>query len=336
MTGRLALLLLVLAPGVARAQVDAFSAVRPHPMMPERWAPSTGDDCYSRGRGRDGVIAQARICDGPRRVPVPEGEAAERAERLGLGRRPAADRMRIGRPPREWLAEIDTPPREDLLWPVARGLFSRGFGRVRRAEIRHRPHNGVDIVAEEGAHIRAVNDALVIYADNHVRGYGNLLVLLHADGTATLYGHCRAIYVAPGQRVVRGQVVGEVGNTGRPVIPHLHFEWRRDGVPMDPMGAFVERPAARSIRPDGTPESTLPPPPNSRSAPDGVGSAGGSEEEARQARGAGGSVHRDVAEGAPAGREPRAREEGRGAADAPPEARGEEEEGSAEGGPGGG
>lgn len=257
---RWAVIVLLSLPCAAIAQ-PAISPIRPDPMIPLLWAPSRGDECYSREAGPDGVIAQDGICDGPRRVPVPEGDALERVERLGLGTRPAADRVRIGRPAPEWIAEIPSAPRSDLLWPVARGLFSRGFGYVRRAEIRHRPHNGVDIVAEEGAHIRAANDGLVIYADNGVSGYGNFLVILHADGTSTFYGHCRAVYAAPGQIVMRGQVVAEVGRTGRPYIPHLHFEWRRNGEPLDPLHHFAERPHWREIRPNGG-DGFEPPPPN--------------------------------------------------------------------------
>lgn len=247
----------------ACAQVS-LSPFRDRPIAPRRYQEPTVDVCYARGRGPDGVVAQPRICDGPRRVAEAEEEARARAARLGLGTRPAADRLRIGRPPAEWLAEISSAPADDLLWPVAWGLFSRGFGFVRRAEIRHRPHNGIDIVARAGAHIRAVNDALVVYADNGVRGYGNFLVLLHADGTATFYGHCRALYVAAGELVARGQAVGEVGNTGRPFVPHLHFEWRRNGEAMDPMRRFVERPSHEAVRPDGG-EEDAPPPPNSTS-----------------------------------------------------------------------
>lgn len=256
--------ILVVALGVAAPAAAQVSPIRPEPMRPDAYAPSEGDECTSRERGRDGTIALARVCDGPRRVPLPEGEAAERAERLGLGTRPAADRLRIGSAPDAWLAEIPSEPRDDMLWPVARGLFSRGFGYVRREEIHHRPHNGVDVVAEEGEHIRAVNDGLVVYADNEVSGYGNLLILLHADGSGTFYGHCRAVYVAPGQLVARGQVVAEVGATGRPVIPHLHFEWRRRGHPRDPMPRFVERPPAEAIRPDPESRAFAPPPPNVR------------------------------------------------------------------------
>lgn len=257
-------MLLLFAPSVVSAQ--ALSPIRPDPMVPLLWAPTEGDECASRPRGADGVVARDEVCDGPRRVPVPEGEALERTERLGLGDRAALDRLYIDEPDPSWLAEIPSPPRDDLLWPVARGLFSRGFGYVRREEIRHRRHNGVDIVAEEGAHIRAANDGLVVYADNGVSGYGNLLVVLHADATSTFYAHCRAIYAAPGQLVSRGQVVAEVGATGLPVVAHLHFEWRRKGRPMDPMPRFVERPHWREIRPEGG-DGFDPPPPNVFGAP---------------------------------------------------------------------
>ena len=247
--------LLIAAPAGAQG-----GPIRPDAMRPVEYAPPARDACYARPEGSDGTVARPRVCDGPRRVPLPEGEARARAEALGLGGRPAADRLRIGRPPDEWLAVLDTPPRDDLLWPVARGLFSMGFGRVRREEVRHRNHDGMDIVAEGGAHVRAANDGLVVYADNGVRGYGNLLVLLHADGSSTFYAHCQAIYVAPGQLVRRGQVVGEVGATGLPVVPHLHFEWRIGGVPRDPLPRLVERPPAREIRPDeATPFAPAPP-----------------------------------------------------------------------------
>ncbi|MEZ4340556.1 MAG: M23 family metallopeptidase [Sandaracinaceae bacterium] len=256
MRGLALALLLVASPAAAQG-----GPLRPDPMQPSAWAPPAREDCYARAEGSDGTVARDHVCDGPRRVPIPDGEAAARAEALGLGGRPAADRLRIGRPRPEWLATLDAPPREDLLWPVARGLFSRGFGHVRRPEIRHRNHDGLDIVAEAGAHVRAANDGLVVYADNGVRGYGNLLILLHADGTATLYAHCQALYVGPGQLVRRGQVVGEVGATGLPYVPHLHFEWRRNGHPQDPLPHLVERPDAREVRPD---EATrfAPPPPN--------------------------------------------------------------------------
>lgn len=312
--------LLVAAPASAQ-----LSPLRPDAMRPHALTPSEGDECRARERGRDGAIALARVCDGPRRVPIPSPEEEARAERLGVGSRVAADRLRIGRAHDEWIAELEgVPHRDDLLWPVARGLFSRGFGRVRRREINHRPHDGVDIVAEEGETIRAARDGLVIYADNGVSGYGNLLIVLHPDGTATFYAHCRAIWVTPGQRVARGQGVAEVGATGRAVRPHLHFEWRRWGRALDPMPRFVERPAVESVRPDDLRvedgERFAPPPPNVR-APAGrrresveLHRQGGSqtEEEGRGSRGGGPEARRGrghVAEVAPVEGLARGREE---------------------------
>ena len=139
------MVLALLTPSLAAAQ--ELSPLRPDPMVPLLWAPTEGDECAAREEGPDGLVARDEVCDGPRRVPVPEGEALERAERLGLGLRPAVDRLHISAPLPEWLAEISSAPRDDLLWPDARGLISRGFGYVRREEIRHRRHNGVDIVA---------------------------------------------------------------------------------------------------------------------------------------------------------------------------------------------
>ena len=88
-----------------------------------------------------------------------------------------------------------------------------------------------------------MQSGIVAYADNEVHGYGNLLVLVHPDRTVTFYGHCRAIYVFPGQLVTRGQIVAEVGHTGIARGVHLHCEYRRDGRIRDPLKLFVERPA---------------------------------------------------------------------------------------------
>jgi len=72
---------------------------------------------------------------------------------------------------------------------------------------------------------------------------GNVLLLLLGDGTVALYAHCRALYVAAGERVQRGQLVGELGATGLTVRAHLHFEWRRRGRTRDPLPEMRERPA---------------------------------------------------------------------------------------------
>jgi murein DD-endopeptidase MepM/ murein hydrolase activator NlpD len=127
-----------------------------------------------------------------------------------------------------------------LLWPVEGGRLWRGFGNVRKGKRKKLPHDGIDIGAPDGTPIRAANDALVIYADNGIRGFGNLMVLAHADGTVTFYAHCTALYFFPGQVVERGQVIAEVGHTGIARGPHLHFEYRVRGRARDPHKKLVD------------------------------------------------------------------------------------------------
>lgn len=135
----------------------------------------------------------------------------------------------------DWAAHAPTENAStDLLWPVDGGRLWRGFGKVRKGKRKKLPHQGIDIGAPDGTPIRAVNDALVIYADNGVRGYGNLMVLVHADASVTFYAHCTSLYFFPGQTVTRGQVIAEVGHTGIARGSHLHFEYRVRGHARDP------------------------------------------------------------------------------------------------------
>jgi murein DD-endopeptidase MepM/ murein hydrolase activator NlpD len=87
-------------------------------------------------------------------------------------------------------------------------------------------HDGVDIPAPKGTPIISVDDGVVIYSDNGIRGYGNMIVIAHADDIFTVYAHNKSNKVDKGDRVSRGQLIAEVGNTGRSTGPHLHFEIR--------------------------------------------------------------------------------------------------------------
>lgn len=204
---------------------------------PRRWAPSRGADCH-RYRGR-------RVCEGPRRVPLPHGSAAARAVALGIGHHGTATRLLTAAPLPRWVAAVGGR-RAALTWPVAGGRLSRGFGLVPRGRRGHRLHKGLDIGAPEGTRVLAAARGLVVYADNEVSGYGNLVIVLHADGTTTWYAHLRAAWVFPGMSVEAGQTIGEVGETGIAHGPHLHFEWRLDGEARDPLPGMRGRP-----EPDG-------------------------------------------------------------------------------------
>ena len=176
-------------------------------------------------------------------MPEPYGPAAEVARRLELGELRSVSRLLLDPPPVEWVTAAVATQEERLLWPVAEGRLWRGFGRPPRGSRFKRRHKGIDIGAPEGSLIRAARSGLVVYADNGIRGYGNLLITVQADGSVVFYAHCRAVYLFPGQQVQRGQVVGEVGQTGRAIGAHVHFEYREQGRLRDPLPRFENRPA---------------------------------------------------------------------------------------------
>ena len=120
-----------------------------------------------------------------------------------------------------------------LSWPVS-GPITSPFG------MRPNPfgggfemHPGLDIGAPTGATIGAAAAGHVLFAGWY-GGYGNAIILDHGGSLSTLYGHCSQIFVSVGQDVQRGQAIGAVGMTGRATGPHLHFEVRVNGVPVDP------------------------------------------------------------------------------------------------------
>lgn len=94
-------------------------------------------------------------------------------------------------------------------------------------------HSGIDFGADEGTTIRAAVAGVVIYAQWY-GGYGNAIILDHGGGITTLYGHTEGFYVAEGATVQKGQPIAAVGSTGLSTGPHLHFEVRQNGEPIDP------------------------------------------------------------------------------------------------------
>lgn len=117
-----------------------------------------------------------------------------------------------------------------FVWPLDTGTLTSGYGRRGR-----RLHKGIDLAAAVGTPIKAVADGKVIYSDNKQRGYGNLVILEHADDFVTVYAHNRRNLVDEGETVRQGAVIAELGNTGRSTGPHLHFEIRLDSKAVDPL-----------------------------------------------------------------------------------------------------
>jgi murein DD-endopeptidase MepM/ murein hydrolase activator NlpD len=118
-------------------------------------------------------------------------------------------------------------------WPVT-GTITSPFG-WRSNPFGGAPefHQGLDIAAPTGTTVTAAAGGTVIMAQWY-GGYGNYILIDHGGGYSTGYGHLSAIYVGPGQAVVRGQAIGAVGSTGQSTGPHLHFEVRIAGKPVDP------------------------------------------------------------------------------------------------------
>jgi murein DD-endopeptidase MepM/ murein hydrolase activator NlpD len=116
-----------------------------------------------------------------------------------------------------------------LMWPVSGPVtspFGWRWGRM---------HEGIDIGVAYGTPIHAAASGTVIYC-GWESGYGNLVVIDHGGGIATAYGHQSSIAAACGQQVSQGDVIGYVGSTGHSTGPHLHFEVRVNGNPVDPLG----------------------------------------------------------------------------------------------------
>ena len=95
-------------------------------------------------------------------------------------------------------------------------------------------HRGVDLRAPYGSPILAPADGVVLYIGRKT-AYGNMVVVLHGGGIATVYGHLWKFAVQPYERVQKGQLLGYAGNTGFSSGPHLHFEVRQDGEPTNPL-----------------------------------------------------------------------------------------------------
>lgn len=121
--------------------------------------------------------------------------------------------------------------------PVTGARLSSGYGsRIHPITGKRKTHTGVDLAAPQGTDIHAAEGGVVIVAE-WWSGYGNTVIIDHGDNVWTLYGHIRngGIKVEKGQQVKRGEKIAEVGSTGNSTGPHLHFEVRINGNPVDPM-----------------------------------------------------------------------------------------------------
>ena len=195
----------------------------------------------ANGLSEDSILALGRVLTIPR-----PGTAASRVVRRTAAsvRPPVPARSGAVAPaarPRVQTAPVETAPAPAvtasrhlaLLWP-SRGIVTSRFGwRVHPIFGGREFHTGMDIATRYGSPVVAARAGIVRFV-GWKSGYGRIVVLAHGGGIETAYSHLSAALVSPGQQVGQGQVIGRIGNSGWSTGPHLFFEVRRNGVPMDP------------------------------------------------------------------------------------------------------
>ncbi len=176
------------------------------------------------------AAARANKRDALQNVKETKGEFLHEAAGLQAASASLAAQIRSAQARSSYSAPADsTPSAAGFIWPV-NGPVTSGFG-MRWG----RMHEGIDIGVGYGTPIHAAAAGRVVYA-GWMSGYGNLVAIDHGGGISTAYGHQSSIGVSVGEVVAQGQTVGYVGCTGHCFGPHLHFEVRVNGAPVDPLG----------------------------------------------------------------------------------------------------
>jgi len=114
-------------------------------------------------------------------------------------------------------------------WPV-KGRVIVGYG----PKTNGGQNDGINLAVPEGTPVKAADDGVVAYAGNELKGYGNLVLIRHANGFVSAYAHASELLVKRGDTIKRGQVIAHAGQTGNVTSPQLHFESRKGSTPVDP------------------------------------------------------------------------------------------------------
>lgn len=242
---------LKLPPGAAALTTDAPShnpaSSRVVVAKDELYTVQSGDTLYSISR-RSGVsvdnIASANnlrapyALDAGQRLVIPQAPTG--AKPVLTAQKAPAQAAAADAPPPANVAEIArqasyTKPAPVSAasmfdWPVRGAVISEyGSGNLGRR------NDGVNIAAPVGTPVRAAADGQVVYRGSELEGFGNLLLIKHADGFVTAYAHNDAMLVKKGDQVRQGQVIAKVGQTGAVTTPQLHFEIRQQSQAVDPV-----------------------------------------------------------------------------------------------------
>lgn len=202
---------------------------RPEPEG-KRYVVSSGDSLSviaDRHGLRLGELVTANGLEPPYRIRPGQGliippTEANRRQRAPTGQAIGSEQARSLVPP---------PPlsADGFLWPVQGSIISSFEQNSAKGR-----SGGINIAARRGTPVRAADNGIVAYAGEALRGYGQMVLLRHADGYVTLYAHNDALLVGEGEVVRRGQAIAEVGSSGDVVDSQLHFELRKGTEPIDP------------------------------------------------------------------------------------------------------
>jgi murein DD-endopeptidase MepM/ murein hydrolase activator NlpD len=221
---------------VAAARVELRSARARTAKVQQKVAASTRVIAYRRDQVaalRESLLADGRSLAAVRDqrqhslADTRESEEEWLAEASAMRQANVAIASAISSPPS---SPTSSPPSSaGLIWPVS-GPINSPYG-MRWGSL----HPGIDIGAGTGTPIKAAASGRVVVA-GYSGGYGNLTVIDHGNGIVTAYAHQSSLAASAGQQVAQGQVIGYVGSTGFSTGPHLHFEVRVNGSPVDPLG----------------------------------------------------------------------------------------------------
>ena len=191
-----------------------------------------------------GVVYDAQVAQQERILQMTEAEEAADVAAVEAGDHEAMIRQdnREDQLVRSVIAGVDPTivaqlqPVVELAWPLAGPMMvTSPYGERMHPIIREEAfHRGIDLRTHYGSPIVAPADGVVLYIGRKT-AYGNMIVLLHGGGIATVYGHLWKFTVQPYERVQKGQLLGYTGNTGFSTGPHLHFEVRQNGEPTNPL-----------------------------------------------------------------------------------------------------
>ncbi|WP_022721175.1 LysM peptidoglycan-binding domain-containing M23 family metallopeptidase [Rhodopseudomonas sp. B29] len=160
-------------------------------------------------------------------APVRTAELTEKARRVAPTETPAEVAPATESSTKQAEATGALP---SFRWP-ARGRVIAAYG----SKTNGKANDGINLAVPEGTPVKAAEDGVVAYAGNELKGYGNLVLVRHANGYVTAYAHASELLVKRGDPIKRGQVIAKSGQSGEVSSPQLHFEIRKGSTPVDPI-----------------------------------------------------------------------------------------------------